>query len=120
MSDIVARNPHLFLGSRLKRLAEQMQADANAFTQRLGLEVPAGWISVLATLEEAGPQTVSALAAALGITQPSVTKNLGKLSKARLVRLGKSEKDRRQSLVELTAEGHAALSMGREHVWPLA
>jgi DNA-binding MarR family transcriptional regulator/predicted N-acetyltransferase YhbS len=119
MSDIVARHPHLFLGSRMKRLAEQMQADANAFTQRLGLEVPAGWLSVLATLDEAGPQTVTALAATLGITQPSMTKSLGKLSSARLIRIGKGEMDRRQSLVELTAEGQAALSGGREYVWPL-
>jgi DNA-binding MarR family transcriptional regulator len=119
ISDIVAKNPHLFLGSRLKRLAEQMQADANAFTQRLGLEFPAGWLSVLATLEEAGPQTVSALAAALGISQPSMTKALGKLSEARLIRLSKGETDRRQSVVELTAEGHAALSVGREYIWPL-
>jgi DNA-binding MarR family transcriptional regulator/N-acetylglutamate synthase-like GNAT family acetyltransferase len=119
MPDVVDRNPHLFLGSRLKRLAEQMQADANAFTQRLGLVVPAGLFSVLATLEEAGPQTVTALAAALGISQPSMTKNLGKLIEARLIRLGKGEIDRRQSVVELTTEGHAALSAGREHVWPL-
>lgn len=119
MSDVIVGNPHLFLGSRLKRLAEQMQADATAFTQRAGVSVPAGMFAVLATLDEGGPQTISMLAVALGVSQPSMTKSIGKLVDAMLVRVKKGETDKRQSVVALTDGGKAVVEEGRKHIWPL-
>jgi DNA-binding MarR family transcriptional regulator/ribosomal protein S18 acetylase RimI-like enzyme len=119
MSDVVARNPYLFFGSRLKRLAEQMQADASAFTELAGVSVPAGMFAILATLDELGPQTVGGLAGALGVSQPSMTKNLAKLTKAALAQTKRGEVDKRQSVVALTGAGKAAVQQGREHVWPL-
>lgn len=119
MRSLLEDNPNLFLGSRLKRLAEQMQADASAFTCRAGLSVPPGMFAVLAILEEHGAQTISALAEALGVSQPSMTKNVTKLARAALVRVTKGDLDRRQSIVTLTATGRHAVSEGRERVWPL-
>jgi DNA-binding MarR family transcriptional regulator/ribosomal protein S18 acetylase RimI-like enzyme len=119
MHDILAGNPHLFLGSRLKRLAEQMQADAAAFTQRAGVSVPAGMFAALAVLDALGPQTVSSLAAALGISQPAMTKTIARLSDAALVTAAQGATDRRQSFVALTPAGRAAVEEGRAHIWPL-
>jgi DNA-binding MarR family transcriptional regulator len=119
MPDIITTNPHLFLGSRLKRLAEQMQADASAFTQRAGVSVPAGMFAILATLEELGPQTVSGLANALGISQPAMTKNVAKLTDVGLVRVKKGENDKRQSVVSLTDAGMDSIAEGRQRIWPL-
>jgi DNA-binding MarR family transcriptional regulator len=119
MQDLLTGNPHLFLGSRLKRLAEQMQADASAFTQRAGVSVPAGMFALLASLDLHGPQTVSHLAAALGVSQPAMTKSIAKLADAALVQTTPGATDKRQSVVELTEAGRAAIRQGREHVWPL-
>ncbi|HEY4253185.1 MAG TPA: GNAT family N-acetyltransferase [Roseomonas sp.] len=119
MADVLRRNPHLFLGSRLKRLAEQMQADASAFTQRAGVSVPPGMFAVLATLDELGPVTVGRLAEAMGVSQPAMTKNIGKLASAALVKAGRSKIDKRHAVVDLTGEGRAAIAEGREHIWPL-
>jgi DNA-binding MarR family transcriptional regulator/ribosomal protein S18 acetylase RimI-like enzyme len=119
VSDIIATNPLLFLGSRLKRLAEQMQADATAFTQRAGVSVPSGMFALLVTLEELGPQTVSGLANALGVSQPSMTKNVAKLTDFALVRVNRGTNDKRQSIVSLTDAGREAIALGRQSIWPL-
>jgi len=119
MQDLLIENPYLFLGSRLKRLAEQMQADASAFTQRAGVSVPAGMFAVLAALDRLGPQTVSHLAKALGVSQPSMTKTIAKLVDAALVQAAQGATDKRQSVVGLTDAGRAAVRQGRDHIWPL-
>ena len=119
MTDIVADRPHLFLGSRLRRLGERLQAEAAQVSDWAGVEVPAGLHAVLATLEQAGPQPVSALARSLGVSQPAMTKSIGRLIEAGLVSAARGTGDRRQSLVGLTAKGEAALARGRQVVWPL-
>jgi DNA-binding MarR family transcriptional regulator/N-acetylglutamate synthase-like GNAT family acetyltransferase len=74
---------------------------------------------VLVTLADLGPQTVSALAEAMGVSQPSMTQNIGKLSEAALVESKRGPIDKRQSVVTLTAAGQAAIETGRRLVWPL-
>jgi DNA-binding MarR family transcriptional regulator len=119
MLDIFNAKPHLFLGSRLKRLAEQMQADTGAFNQRAGLAVPPGLFAVLAAIEERGPQMVGGLAEALGVSQPAMTKSVAKLASAGLLEARRGDADKRQLVVTLTQAGRAALEEGRASVWPL-
>jgi len=52
--DLISKRAYLFLGSRLKRLAEQMQADVVRVSQRAGLPILPGQYPLLATLLNAG------------------------------------------------------------------
>ena len=72
--DVLAEMGYLALGSRLKRLAERMQADATrAFADR-GIPVQATHFPLLAALATYGPMTVSEAVEAVGISQPAVTR----------------------------------------------
>ncbi|KIU28638.1 hypothetical protein SR41_07030 [Sphingomonas melonis] len=119
MDGVVEGNPHLFLGSRLKRLGDRMQADAAAFTGQAGLSVPPGLFSVLATLDAQTELSVGALASALGVTQPSMTKAVTKLADAGLVAVSRPAADRRQAIVALTETGIHAVAVGRRSIWPM-
>ena len=85
MEDIIRSLGYLTLGSRLKRIGEQLQAD----TQRLldGLEVPvqSSQYPLLAALDRLGPLPVGELAQSLGITQPGVTRSVALLADLGLV-----------------------------------
>jgi hypothetical protein len=51
VGDVIRDRPHLFLGSRLKRLAEQMQGDVMLVTQRAGITIQPGQYPLLAALD---------------------------------------------------------------------
>lgn len=118
-SDILREGRHLFLGSRLKRLAEQMQADVILVAQRAGLPIQPGQYPLLAALDERGPQTIGELALAMRMSQPAVTKNAGRLAEAGLVEISRSDSDRRQKRVSLSADGERAMAVSKREVWPL-
>jgi DNA-binding MarR family transcriptional regulator len=104
-TDLIADSGYLFLGSRLKRLAEQMQQDVNRVTQRAGVAVQPGQFPLLAILSERGPQTVGELARAVGLSQPVTTRNIGKLVNLDLVQVDRSDADGRSRIVSLTPVG---------------
>ena len=118
MSDVIGAHGHLFLGSRLKRLAEQMQADVVRVSQRAGLPIQPGQYPLLCTLLENGPQTIGALAQAMGLSQPAITRSVGRLLKAGLISLDRSERDGRSRIVRLTSAGERAMLRSREVVMP--
>jgi len=116
--DLISERGHLFLGSRLKRLAERMQADVAQVSQRAGLSILSGQYPLLVALLERGPQTIGALAEFMGLSQPAVTRNVGRPVKLQLVRIERSETDGRSKIVALTAAGERAVARSREVVWP--
>ncbi len=116
--DLIAESGYLFLGSRLKRLAEQMQEDVNQVSQRAGVELPPGKYPLLAILSENGPQTVGELARATGSSQPVTTRSIGKLIEMELVQADKSEADGRNRIVSLTGAGEQLIRRSRETLWP--
>jgi DNA-binding MarR family transcriptional regulator len=118
-ADVVRQNAHLFLGSRLKRLAEQMQSDAVQVAERAGVSIQPGQYPLLATLDARGPLTIGELARDLRLSQPAITKNASKLAKAGLVRISVSDNDARQREVALTDAGHAAVDQSKLRIWPL-
>ncbi|MFC6338073.1 GNAT family N-acetyltransferase [Pseudomonas sp. CCM 7891] len=117
--DILREMPHIFLGSRLKRLAEQMQAEASLLASDVGTLVPPGLFPILALLDSSKGCTVGDLARAIRVSQPAMTKSVNRLTDEGLVVSSRGEKDKRQSLVELTEAGRAAVDQGRQVVWPL-
>lgn len=106
----------VLLGSRLKRLAERMQAGAARVLADAGLELPPALAPLLAALER-GPMTVGALVEAVGSSQPGVTRGAGQLVALGLVRSERG-KDQRVRTLSLTPAGEAAMARIRLLVWP--
>ena len=119
MTDVIRSKPHLFLGSRLKRLAEKMQGDVGLVAQRTGIAIQTGQYPLLATLDEDGPQTIGELARSLGQSQPAVTKTAERLLEAGLIHVARGESDRRQRRVSLSPAGRRIVDRSRREVWPL-
>lgn len=118
MTDIIAAHGHLFLGSRLKRLAERLQAGAGKAFRDAGHPVQPSQMGLLAALDRDGPQTVSAMVELLGVSQPSVTRNLSGLVTLGLVELRATPGDRRQKTAALTQAGAALLAEVKASIWP--
>lgn len=118
MRDIMTERAPLFLGSRLKRLAERMQADVVKISERLGLTVQPGQYALLATLDLDGPQTIGALTEALQLSQPAITRTVAKLAEMGLVEVTRRGRDQRHKTVALTAAGEAAMARAKSLLWP--
>ncbi len=118
MRDVVVEQPLLFLGSRLRRLAETMQADVARVAERAGLPIQPSQYPLLATLDADGPQTVGALTAALRLSQPTVTRAVANLAALGLIEVGRIGRDQRHKTAALTPAGEAALLRSKLSVWP--
>lgn len=116
MADVVAQMGPSFLGSRLKRLGERMQAGAASVITEAGLPLQPGQMAILAALRTES-RTVGQLAEVCGTSQPGVTRALGQLTKLGLVADADCT-DQRSRCVELTEAGKAALHTLTSDVWP--
>lgn len=116
--DILKEHPTLFLGSRLKRLAERMQADVANVTLAAGLEIQPGQYSLLATLDRYGPQTIGELTASMQLSQPAITRMVSKLSQTELVAIERRHKDQRHKTISLTLAGQETLEASKRLIWP--
>jgi len=54
----------------------------------------------------------------MGLSQPAVTRNVGRLADLQLIRIDRSETDGRNRIVALTVAGERAMVRSREVVWP--
>ncbi len=118
MTDIISDKQHLFLGSRLKRLAEQMQADVTLVAQRAGIAIQPGQYPLLAALDEHGPQRIGELARSMRMSQPAITKSIERLAGAGMIEISPGKTDRRQRIASLSAAGRQVLDLSRREVWP--
>src|SRR5581483_8275286 len=115
-TDVIADLGELFLGSRLKRLAERMQGGASRFVGDMGFKVQPTHMGLLAALDRA-PMTVGQLVEAVGISQPGVTRGAGQLMRMGLIETVRS-KDQRQNTLRLTGKGEAQMMRIKLEVWP--
>ena len=118
MIDIVKERGPLFLGSRLKRLAERMQAEVSRVTEQAGLAIQPSQYSLLATLDRHGPLTIGELTVAMELSQPAITRMAAKLVELGLVSIDRRHKDQRHKTVSLTEQGKADLERSKLLVWP--
>lgn len=116
--DILKKHPALFLGSRLKRLAERMQADVAQITFEAGIKIHPSQYALLATLDLYGPQTIGELTTCMALSQPAITRTVTKLSQAGLVAIDRLRKDQRHKTISLTPSGQHALDVSKSRVWP--
>ncbi len=118
IEDVVRALGHLSLGTRLRRIGEQLQSETQRILDAGGLPVQASQCPVLVAVERLGPVTVGDLALALGITQPGATRAVGLLVEAGSLEVLKSEGDARVRLVALTAAGTALVARLQSEIWP--
>ncbi len=116
--DVVREREYLFLGSRLKRLAEHMQADVVKVAEKAGLDVQPSQYPLLVTLEDQGSQTIGALSDAMNFSQPTVTRAVARLVEMGLVEVSRVHRDQRHKTISLTNAGRRAMERSRLLVFP--
>lgn len=118
VEDIVRELGYLTLGSRLKRIGERLQGQAQLVLEDSGISLPSSHFPVLAALDRLGPLSVGELAEAIGISQPAVTRMLDKLESEGLVKSSLPARDRRVRTVALTKPGARLIFRAKQSVWP--
>ena len=119
VADVVKELGYLALGTRLKRLGERLQGQAQLVLEQAGVELPASHVPVLAALDRLGALSVGELTEAVGISQPGVTRLLDKLQTEGLVRSTQSAGDRRVRTIALTRSGRQLMARLQRLVWPV-
>lgn len=116
MTDVLATMGPSFLGSRLKRLAERLQAGAVATIADAGLPLQPSHMAILAALR-VKPMTIGQMAEAIGLSQPGITRSIGQMVKLGMV-ANLPSNDQRARLVTLTEAGKAAAVQAATDLWP--
>jgi DNA-binding MarR family transcriptional regulator len=119
MEDVVRALGYLCLGTRLKRIGEQVQADTQRIMEQCGVTLQAGQYPLLAAIDRLGPLSIGELAEALGVTQPGVTRAVGLLADAGYLSARKEKGDQRVRRLSLTREGAALIARSKTEIWPL-
>ncbi|BAU88774.1 MarR family transcriptional regulator [Methylorubrum populi] len=118
VADILDDLGPLFLGSRLKRLADRFQADAARVLRDEGLGIQPAQFPLLAALDRYGPLGVNDAAAALGVSQPAVTRTAASLVELGLVEGTRSGADLRQKALSLSPGGRDLMARAKAGLWP--
>ncbi|RWD28427.1 MarR family transcriptional regulator [Mesorhizobium sp.] len=118
MEDVIRSLGFLCLGSRFRRIGEQLQADTQRVLDRLDVPVQSSQYPLLAALDRLGPLPVGELAQALGIAQPGVTRSVAILAELGLVEVSPSNNDQRRRIVALTRNGRRLVDVAKRDVWP--
>lgn len=116
--DVIADLGHLFLGSRLKRLAERLQTDAAKVHHAAGIDAQPAEVALLAAVDRLGPLTISAAVEALGVSQPGVTRTAAGLVERELLTAVVGESDQRQKTLKLTRKGRSLIVKAKTSAWP--
>ena len=118
VEDVVRSLGYLTLGSRMKRIGERLQGQAQAMLAEADVSVSAAHFPVLAALDRLGPLSVGELAQAVGISQPGVTRMLDKLAFEGWVKSKQPAGDRRLRSIVLTRSGRQLVARAKQLLWP--
>lgn len=118
MSDVLAVEGAVMLGSRLKRLAERLQAGAERIALDCGLPTQPSQMPLLTALYRHGPMTVGEAVKVLGISQPAVTRILTRLVTMGLVETSREARDQRSKTLSLSTKGKEAMDLANTVLWP--
>ena len=116
--DILAEVGNVFLGSRLKRLAERLQADAGRIVLSEGFDFSPSQFTLLAAIDRYGPLTVGQAVDVMGLSQPAITRSMAGLAGQGLIETAIAARDRRQRVMRLTHLGVETFGRARAAIWP--
>jgi DNA-binding MarR family transcriptional regulator/N-acetylglutamate synthase-like GNAT family acetyltransferase len=117
-TDVLAAEAGVMLGSRLKRLAERLQAGAELMARDCGLPTQPAHMPLLTALRGHGPMSVGEAAEATGFSQPAITRIARQLSEMKLIANNVGDQDRRIRRLELTQAGQATMERAETSLWP--
>ena len=118
VEDIVRTFGFLTLGSRMKRIAERLQADTQRIMDDMDVPLQVSQYPLLAALDRNGPLSIGDLAAVVGITQPGATRSVSQLARLGMVRTRQEPGDQRRRIVALTRKGQEQIDFAEQFVWP--
>lgn len=118
VEDIVRSFGYLTLGTRMRRIGERLQADAQKIIDSCGQTVQGSQYPFLASIDRLGPLTIGELAEAVGITQPGTTRAVNQLVQLGLLETRPSPEDQRRRIVSLSTQGQDIVDAARRDVWP--
>ena len=118
MEDVIRSLGFLCLGSRLKRIGEQLQADTQRLLDCLDVPVQSSQYPLLAALDRLGSLPVGELAQCLGIAQPGITRSVALLAELGLLEVSPSDEDQRRRIVSLSQNGRRLVDVAKREVWP--
>ncbi len=98
---------HMALGSRLRRLADVLTADAQKLYQLYGVEIDPRWFPVFYMLANKESAAITELATDIGQSHPAVSQVVREMTKANVVEANKCPEDARVNRVSLTVRGKA-------------
>jgi DNA-binding MarR family transcriptional regulator len=116
--DFVRAMGHLTLGTRLKRLGDRLQQQTQIVLETHDILVPAAQLPLLAAVDRLGSANIGTLAQVLGVTQPGITRLVGKLETTGLLETAPTETDRRVRVIRLTKAGQSLVARARAIAWP--
>ena len=114
--DIFNQLGELALGSRLKRLSDQIMRDGTKIYKDSGIEFEPRWFPVFYTLSKVSPSGVTEIANDLGVSHAAVSQVVRELLKKNLLTAVKDELDGRRRLLSLSDKGNELLPRIQE-VW---
>ncbi|CDO37027.1 MULTISPECIES: MarR family winged helix-turn-helix transcriptional regulator [Novosphingobium] len=117
-TDLIAELGFLCLGSRFRRLGERLQAGVSELAGLEGITLQPAQFPIIVALEH-GPLTVGALARRLDLSQPGITRGIGKLLVEGLIEQVENDGDQRLRAFTLSDAGRALLARVQERVFPL-
>jgi DNA-binding MarR family transcriptional regulator len=112
--DFIARQGPAFLAHLLRRLSDELVQGAAAWYPTMGVTAPPRTISTLLALDDLGPLGITELARLLRQTHPLVITWIREQTSLSFVSTGSDPKDRRRSVVRLTARGKAEVVRARK------
>lgn len=116
--DVLADEAGVMLGSRLKRLAERLQAGAELIARDCGLATQPAHMPLLTALRHHGPMSVGEAADATGFSQPAITRVARQLDSMGLISNSVGDDDRRVRRLQLTRSGEATMELAVTSLWP--
>jgi DNA-binding MarR family transcriptional regulator len=116
--DVVMGLGYLALGTRLKRLADQLQAGVGEVLAERGEAIQPGQLPLLVAVGEGDGLTIAELVKALGVSQPAISRMLAGLQRSGFVTMIHDEQDARSRRVSLTEKSRALLGDTRATLFP--
>jgi DNA-binding MarR family transcriptional regulator/N-acetylglutamate synthase-like GNAT family acetyltransferase len=106
----------LALGSRLKRLGEQIMTNGKLIYAANNIDFDPKWFPVFYALNTESPLGITEIASRIGFAHPSVIAIVKELEKKGLISSAKHRSDERKRMIALTAKGRA-LAVRMDDIW---
>lgn len=103
------------LEHEFNRLFVRRRFNALQLARRIDSQIEPASYSVLATLQQHGPQRMTSIARHLGIGKPTLSRQLSVLTSRGFITKTTDTRDRRAQVVSLSAEGRTRLEEAQEN-----